>query len=90
VARAWSAAAAYADDDPGAAAALARCEDRMRHLHPYAMSWYDRLRSEGAGRFEAMHDALPLFARPALYRQRRGRRQGVHGRVLGRSLLKKG
>ena len=63
VARTWSAAAAYADADPGAATALARCEARMRHLHPYAMSWYDRLRAEGAGTFDAMRDALPLFAR---------------------------
>src|SRR5690242_5111062 len=46
VARAWSAAAAYADDDPGAAAALGRCEDRLRQLHPYAMAWYDRVRSQ--------------------------------------------
>ena len=62
-ARAWSAAAAYADVDPEAATALARCEDRLRHLHPYAMSWYDRQRAQGAGLFDAMQDALPLFAR---------------------------
>ena len=29
---------------------------------PYAMAWYDRLRSEGAGAFDAMRQALPLFA----------------------------
>ena len=63
VGRAWSAAAAYADADPDAATALGRCEDRLRHLHPYAMAWYDRLRSQGAGRFDAMRDALPLFGR---------------------------
>ena len=63
VARAWSAAAAYADADPGAATALARCESRLRQLHPYAMSWYDRQRAQGAGLFDAMKDALPLFAR---------------------------
>jgi hypothetical protein len=63
VARAWSAAAAYADVDPGAVTALARCEDRLRQLHPYAMAWYDRQRAQGAGRFDAMQDALPLFAR---------------------------
>jgi hypothetical protein len=62
-ARAWSAAAAYADTDPGAATALARCEDRLRQLHPYAMSWYDRQRAQGAGVFDAMRDALPLFTR---------------------------
>ena len=27
------------------------------------MAWYDRLRSEGAGAFDAMRQALPLFAR---------------------------
>ena len=62
-ARAWSAAAAYADADPGAAAAVARCEERLRRLHPYAMARYDRLRDEGAGLFDAMRDVLPLFAR---------------------------
>jgi len=62
-ARAWSAAAAYADADPAAATAVARCEDRLRHLHPYAMSWYDRQRAQGAGMFDAMKDAMPLFAR---------------------------
>ena len=62
-ARAWSAAAAYADADPAAATAVARCEDRLRHLHPYAMSWYDRQRAQGASPFDAMRDALPMFAR---------------------------
>ena len=32
-------------------------------LHPYAMAWYDRRRSEGAGALDAMREALPLFAR---------------------------
>jgi hypothetical protein len=27
------------------------------------MAWYDRLRGEGAGRFDAMRQALPLFSR---------------------------
>jgi hypothetical protein len=62
-ARVWSAAAAYADADPTAAAARRKCEERLRALHPYAMAWYDRLRSEGAGAFDAMRQALPLFAR---------------------------
>ena len=62
-ARTWSAAAAYADADPGAAAAASRSEERLRTLHPYAMAWYDRLRAEGAGRFDAMREAIPLFAR---------------------------
>ena len=62
-ARAWSAAAAYADADPAAAAAVDRCEARLRELHPYAMAAYDRMRGEGAGSFDAMREALPLFAR---------------------------
>ena len=61
-ARVWSAAAAYADADPAAAAAERKCEQRLRALHPYAMAWYDRLRSDGAGAFDAMRQALPLFA----------------------------
>jgi hypothetical protein len=62
-ARVWSAAAAYADADPAAASAERKCEERLRALHPYAMARYDRLRSEGAGAFDAMRQALPLFAR---------------------------
>jgi len=62
-ARVWSAATAYADADPAAASAARKCEERLRELHPYAMAWYDRLRSEGAGGFEAMRQAVPLFGR---------------------------
>ena len=62
-ARAWSAAAAYADADPEAADAVRRCEERLRVLHPYAMAWYDRLRGDGAAPLDAMREALPLFAR---------------------------
>jgi hypothetical protein len=62
-ARAWSAAAAYADADAGAADAVRVCEQRLRVLHPYAMARYDRLRSDGAAPFDAMLEALPLFAR---------------------------
>jgi hypothetical protein len=62
-ARVWSAATAYADADPTAASAARKCEEHLRALHPYAMAWYDRLRSEGAGAFDAMRQALPLFAR---------------------------
>ena len=62
-ARAWSAAAAYADADPEAADAVRTCEERLRLLHPYAMAWYDRLRDDGAAPFDAMREALPLFAR---------------------------
>ena len=62
-ARVWGAAAAYADADPAAASAVPKCEERLRVLHPYAMAWYDRLRGEGAGAFEAMRQAVPLFGR---------------------------
>ena len=62
-ARAWSAAAAWADADAEAADAVRACEQRLRVLHPYAMAWYDRLRSDGAAPFDAMREALPLFAR---------------------------
>jgi hypothetical protein len=62
-ARAWSAAAAYADADPEAADAVRTCEQRLHVLHPYAMAWYDRLRSQGATPLDAMREALPLFAR---------------------------
>ena len=63
VARTWSAAAAYADVDPAAAAAVRKCEERLHGLHPYAMAWYDRLRSEGTSAFDAMRHAAPLFGR---------------------------
>jgi hypothetical protein len=62
-ARVWSAAAGYADADPAAASAERKCEERLRALHPYAMARYDRLRSESVGAFDAMRQALPLFAR---------------------------
>ncbi len=62
-ARAWSAAAAYADADPEAADAVRTCEQRLRVLHPYAMARYDRLRGDGAAPLDAMREALPLFAR---------------------------
>jgi hypothetical protein len=62
-ARTWSAAAGYADADPTAASAVRKCEERLRVLHPYAMARYDRLRSEGTDAFDAMRQAVPLFAR---------------------------
>jgi hypothetical protein len=61
--RVWGAAAAFADSNPQAAAALRKAEERMRALHPYAMSRYDRLRYEGARPLEAMRNAIYLFAR---------------------------
>jgi hypothetical protein len=62
-ARAWSAAAAYAGTDPVAASAMRKSEERLRSLHPYAMTRYDRLRTEGASPLDAMHEAAPLFSR---------------------------
>jgi hypothetical protein len=65
---AWGAAMPYADRsvpwyEPGAATALRKSEERLRHLHPYAMARYDRLRGDGMGPSEAMFEAAPLFAR---------------------------
>jgi hypothetical protein len=62
-ARAWGAAAAYADAEPVAASAMRKSEERLRTLHPYAMARYDRLRAEGASPLNAMRETAPLFAR---------------------------
>jgi hypothetical protein len=64
-ARAWAAAVSFADSDPSASSAVRKCEQRLRLLHPYAMNYYDRLRSEGATPHDAMRQAAPFFARPA-------------------------
>jgi hypothetical protein len=66
-AQAWGAATPYADrnvpwHEPAAATAMTRCEERLRHLHPYAMAHYDWLRSQGVDPTEAMRAAAPLFA----------------------------
>jgi hypothetical protein len=58
VAWTWAWAAPYADTDPAAAAALHKCEDRLRQLHPYAMARYDRLRAACT----ALPSAEPLAA----------------------------
>lgn len=67
-AQVWGAAMPYADKavpwyEPAAAAAMRKCEDRLRDLHPYAMARYDRLRSEGLEPAQAMTEAAPFFAR---------------------------
>jgi hypothetical protein len=62
-ARTWGAAAPYADTEPDAASAMRKTEEQLRSLHPYAMSHYDRLRSEGASPLDAMREAAPLFGR---------------------------
>jgi hypothetical protein len=61
--RAWGAAAPWADAYIEAAAALNRAEERLRALHPYAMTQYDRLRSEGAHPVDAMRRSVHLFLR---------------------------
>lgn len=63
VARAWGAAAPYADGNASAAFAVRSCEERLRDLHPHAMSHYDRLRRDGKNRLDAMTLAAPFFTR---------------------------
>ena len=68
-ARTWGAAMPYADRavpwyDPSAATALRKTEDRLRHLHPHAMTRYDRLRADGMSPADAMRATAPLFTRP--------------------------
>jgi len=68
-ARAWGAAAPYADRtapwyEPAAATAVRRCEERLRFLHPHAMARYDRLRAQGVAPAQAMAQAAALFAGP--------------------------
>jgi hypothetical protein len=70
VAEVWAAALPYADHggelfEKSAESAVLNSEGSLRHLHPYAMSRYDRLRADGMGPVEAMYEALPLFTRPA-------------------------
>jgi hypothetical protein len=60
----WSAAVPHAGFDDSALSSVQNCERRLRDLHPYAMSRYDRLRADGLGPAEAMAEAVPLFARP--------------------------
>ncbi len=68
-AQAWGAAMPYADRampwyEPAAATAMRKSEERLRDLHPYAMSRYDDLRADGMSPADAMREAAPLFARP--------------------------
>ncbi|MFC0862386.1 hypothetical protein ACFHYQ_08760 [Sphaerimonospora cavernae] len=65
VGRIWSAAVPHADDDPTAEAAVRKCEERLRTLHPHAMAHYDQLRADGLDRLAAMHQAAPSFSRDA-------------------------
>ena len=59
----WAAAAATADTEPTAAAALRKCEDRLRVLHPYAMEYYDMCREDDARPLDAMLETAPMFGR---------------------------
>ena len=59
--RAWGSAASHADTDPAAASAMRKTEDRLRTLHPYAMSQYDRLRADGMSPLDAMRKTAPFF-----------------------------
>ncbi|WP_192808600.1 hypothetical protein [Actinomadura montaniterrae] len=63
VAEAWGAAVPYAAESSSAAAAVRKCENRLRDLHPHAMSHYDRARGEGMEPLDAMRQAAPFFTR---------------------------
>ncbi|MEV5831553.1 hypothetical protein AB0L25_38930 [Spirillospora sp. NPDC052242] len=63
VAQAWGAAVPYAADNAAAASAVRKCEERLRDLHPHAMSHYDRFREDGKDHLEAMREAAPFFTR---------------------------
>ncbi|MBO2447123.1 hypothetical protein J4573_08495 [Actinomadura barringtoniae] len=64
VAAAWCAAVPYAAEGRAdAGSAVRKCEDRLRDLHPHAMSHYDRLRIEGIEPLDAMQRAAPFFQR---------------------------
>jgi hypothetical protein len=58
---AWSAAAPYAERDPGATSAVQLTEARLRDLHPEALQLYDMTRAEGFDRVTAMTEAQHLF-----------------------------
>ena len=59
----WAAAVPYAADEQSAAAAVRNCEERLRDLHPHAMSHYDRFRTRGETHLGAMKLAAPYFTR---------------------------
>lgn len=62
----WGKAASWAaNGDRAAERARIACEDRLRKLHPNAMSYYDRLRASGASPLEAMQGSARMFDYPA-------------------------
>ncbi|WP_160573462.1 hypothetical protein [Actinomadura physcomitrii] len=63
VAEAWGAAVPYTATSSSAAAAVRKCESRLRDLHPHAMSHYDRARTDGMEPLDAMRRAAPFFTR---------------------------
>ncbi|MDL4770712.1 hypothetical protein [Actinomadura xylanilytica] len=63
VAQAWGAAVPYAADHTSAASVVAKCEERLRGLHPHAMSHYDRFREHGQDPLSAMSNAGTYFTR---------------------------
>ncbi|QFG22891.1 hypothetical protein [Actinomadura sp. WMMB 499] len=63
VAEAWGAAVPYAAENASAASAVGKCEERLRELHPHAMSHYDRFRAENKDPLAAMREAAPYFDR---------------------------
>jgi hypothetical protein len=63
IARAWAAALPYAGESTAAAAAVRKCEERLRELHPHAMEHYDRFRSKGMSPEDALREAVPFFTR---------------------------
>jgi hypothetical protein len=68
VAEAWAAALAHADDSAAAAAAVGKCEQRLRDMHPHAMQHYDRFRSAGMAPEDAMREAVHFFTRDPVVR----------------------
>jgi hypothetical protein len=63
----WGAAIPYADRsvpwyEPTAATAMRKSEERLRDLHPHAMTRYDRLRADGMAPADAMRETAPIFA----------------------------
>jgi hypothetical protein len=62
LARAWGAAAIWADTDVDAHEAVQRVERRLQELHPAAMTVYHEARAACTEPADAMRTAAPLFA----------------------------
>jgi hypothetical protein len=69
-ARVWNAAAPWAGDDPAAAGARHRAEQRLTQLHPAAMAHYRQRRNTGLDPLAAMRDTVGRFvADPTAHQQ---------------------